>query len=50
MYYLYLIQTMQKNEYDEIILYSGEAKTIYLDDNKYPYKVYTNFKYLVTRY
>ncbi len=39
-------KTMQKNEYNEIILYSGEAKIIYLDDNRYPYKVYINFKYL----
>ncbi len=36
---------MQKYEYEQTIIYSGEAKTIYLDDNKYPYKVYTNFKY-----
>lgn len=36
---------MQEYEYEQTVLYSGEAKTIYLDDNKYPYKVYTNFKY-----
>jgi len=42
-----LDQTMQENDYDEIVLYSGEAKTIYLDDNRYPYKVYTNFKYFL---
>lgn len=37
---------MRKHSYDEVVLYSGEAKIIYLDDNKYPYKVYVNFKYL----
>ena len=36
---------MNKYSYDEVILYSGEAKIVYLDDNKYPFKVYVNFKY-----
>ncbi len=36
---------MKKYSYDEIILYSGEAKVVHLDDNKYPFKVYVNFKY-----
>ena len=38
-------EVLEKYSYDEVVLYSGEAKTIYLDDNKYPFKVYTNFKY-----
>ena len=36
---------MNDFEYEQIVLSSGEVKTIYLDDNKYPYKVYSNFKY-----
>jgi len=36
---------MDKYQYDEVVLYSGEAKVVYLDDNRYPYKVYINFKY-----
>ena len=37
---------MQKYDYEQLVLYSGDVKTIYLDDNTYPFKVYTNFKYL----
>ncbi len=36
---------MQKYHYEEVILYSGESKVVHLDDNRYPYKVYFNFKY-----
>lgn len=36
---------MEKLGYDEVVLYSGDVKKIYLDDNTYPFKVYTNFKY-----
>lgn len=36
---------MQEYNYDQTIIYSGEAKVIYLDDNRYPYKVNCNFKY-----
>jgi len=36
---------MNKFEYDRVVLYSGEHKVIHLDDNRYPYKVYINFKY-----
>jgi len=36
---------MNKYEYEQVVLYSGEQKVVYLDDNRYPYKVYTNFKY-----
>jgi len=38
---------LDKNAYEEVLLYSGEQKTIYLDDNSYPFKVHANFKYLV---
>ncbi len=41
-----LDNVMQKHSYEEIVIYSGDVKTVYLDDNRYPYKVYTNFKYL----
>ncbi len=36
---------MQKHSYDQVILYSGDEKVVYLDDNLYPFKVYINFKY-----
>lgn len=36
---------MNKYQYDEVVLYSGEIKTVHLDDNTYPFKAYFNFKY-----
>jgi len=38
-------ELMNKYDYNEVVLYSGEAKVVHLDDNRYPYKVHTNFKY-----
>jgi len=38
-------RAMQKYQYDEVVLYSGELKTVYLDDNTYPFKTNFNFKY-----
>jgi len=36
---------MKKYKCEELVVYSGESKVIHLDDNRYPFKVYTNFKY-----
>lgn len=36
---------MQDYGYEQTVLYSGEAKVVHLDDNRYPYKVNFNFKY-----
>lgn len=36
---------MSQYEYDEVVLYSGEVKTVHLDDNTYPFKANFNFKY-----
>ena len=38
---------LDKNKYDEIVLYSSEVNTIYLDDNTYDFKSDFNFIYLV---
>lgn len=38
---------LEKYDYEELVLYSGEQKTVYADDNTYPFKCDFNFKYLV---